>query len=125
MIYKKFKTLLFPGAITFLKSVTLEAVGLGVHLAGGAHDILLQTEYALASTASSIPSSGRSKSKTNVRSNQPKDAQQGMQQVLCRVSFDTPCTSFLPIALNIPIVTYFLMINLLKNGTILGSCCNN
>ncbi|RZC48420.1 hypothetical protein C5167_016847 [Papaver somniferum] len=68
------------GALAFLRSISLEAVGLGVHLAGGAHDILLQTEYILTRTPPSVPSSGRSKTKTSVRSNQPKDAQQGIQQ---------------------------------------------
>ncbi|KAI3992000.1 hypothetical protein MKX01_014891 [Papaver californicum] len=68
------------GALAFLRSISLEAVGLGVHLAGGAHDILLQTEYILTRIPPSVPSSGRSKTKTSVRSNQPKDAQQGIQQ---------------------------------------------
>ncbi|OVA15794.1 Autophagy-related [Macleaya cordata] len=68
------------GAIAFLRSISLEAVGLGVHLAAGAHDILLQTEYILTSIPPSVPSSVRNKTKTNVRSNQPKDAQQGIQQ---------------------------------------------
>nr|DAD41239.1 TPA_asm: hypothetical protein HUJ06_015562 [Nelumbo nucifera] len=68
------------GAIAFLRSISLEAVGLGVHLAAGAHDILLQTEYILASIPPSPPWSIRSRARTNVRSNQPKDAQQGIRQ---------------------------------------------
>ncbi|XP_043709640.1 autophagy-related protein 2 [Telopea speciosissima] len=68
------------GAIAFLRSISLEAVGLGVHLAAGAHDILLQTEYILTSIPPSAPLSMRSRLKSNIRSNQPKDAQQGIQQ---------------------------------------------
>ncbi|KAF6144029.1 hypothetical protein GIB67_017637 [Kingdonia uniflora] len=68
------------GAIAFLRSISLEAVGLGVHLAAGAHDILLQTEYIVTSIPPAVPLSMRSKTKTSVRLNQPKDAQQGIQQ---------------------------------------------
>ncbi|KAK7362652.1 hypothetical protein VNO77_04771 [Canavalia gladiata] len=68
------------GTIAFLRSISLEAVGLGVHLAAGANDILLQAEYSLASIPSPVPLAVRDKSKTNVRSNQPKDAQEGIQQ---------------------------------------------
>lgn len=66
------------GTIAFLRSISVEAVGLGVHLAAGAHDILLQAEYLLTSIPPSVP--WPSRSKTNFRSNQPKDAQQGIQQ---------------------------------------------
>ncbi|KAL5982440.1 hypothetical protein ACLOJK_016511 [Asimina triloba] len=51
-------------------------------LAAGAHDILLRTEYILSSIPPSAPSSRRSRSKSNVGSNQPKDAKQGIQQHL-------------------------------------------
>ncbi|KAF9603872.1 hypothetical protein IFM89_038130 [Coptis chinensis] len=68
------------GAIAFLRSISLEAVGLGVHLAAGAHDVLLQTEYIFTSSPPPVSSPRRCKRKTNVRSNQPKDAQQGIQQ---------------------------------------------
>ncbi|PQQ10892.1 autophagy-related protein 2 [Prunus yedoensis var. nudiflora] len=68
------------GTIAFLRSISLEAVGLGVHLAAGAHDILLQAEYLLTGIPSSAPWSVPHKMKTNVRSNQPKDAQQGIHQ---------------------------------------------
>lgn len=71
----------FIGTIAFLRSISLEAVGLGVHLAAGAHDILLQAEYILASIPSPVPLPVKDKSKIDVRSNQPKDAQQGIQQV--------------------------------------------
>ena len=57
------------GTSAFLRSISLEAVGLGVHLAAGTRDFLLQAEYMFTST------------KTNVRHNQPKDALQGIQQV--------------------------------------------
>lgn len=69
------------GAIAFLRSISLEAIGLGVHLAAGAHDILLQAEYILTSTPSpSVPRPLQTRVNTNVRSNQPKDARQGIQQ---------------------------------------------
>lgn len=72
--------IIFSGTIAFLRSISVEAVGLGVHLAAGAHDILLQAEYLLTSIPPSVP--WPSRSKTNFRSNQPKDAQQGIQQVV-------------------------------------------
>ncbi|XP_022638752.1 autophagy-related protein 2 isoform X1 [Vigna radiata var. radiata] len=68
------------GTIAFLRSISLEAVGLGVHLAAGAHDILLQAEYILSSIPSPVPLPVKDKIKTDVRSNQPKDAQEGIQQ---------------------------------------------
>ncbi|KAK7319855.1 hypothetical protein RJT34_04583 [Clitoria ternatea] len=68
------------GTIAFLRSISLEAVGLGVHLAAGAHDILLQAEYILASIPSPVPLNVKDNLKTDVRSNQPKDAQEGIQQ---------------------------------------------
>ncbi|KAL4615459.1 hypothetical protein ACB092_07G126400 [Castanea dentata] len=68
------------GTVAFLRSISLEAVGLGVHLAAGVHDILLQAECILTSIPPSGPWAGQSKMKTNVRSNQPKDAQQGLQR---------------------------------------------
>lgn len=67
------------GTIAFLRSISLEAVGLGVHLAAGAHDILLQAEYILTSIPPSVKV--RHKTKSNVRSNQPKDAQEGLKKV--------------------------------------------
>ncbi|XP_048433003.1 autophagy-related protein 2 [Pyrus x bretschneideri] len=81
--YKKDKRLLKGmqrGTIAFLRSISVEAVGLGVHLAAGTHDILLQAEYLLTGIPSSAPWSVPHKMKTNVRSNQPKDAQQGIHQ---------------------------------------------
>ncbi|KAI4375988.1 hypothetical protein MLD38_013792 [Melastoma candidum] len=68
------------GAIAFLRSISVEAVGLGVHLAAGAHDILLQAEYILSSIPPSAPLSLQSKEKISVRTNQPKDAKQGIKQ---------------------------------------------
>uniref|UniRef100_A0A6N2L4U1 Autophagy-related protein 2 n=1 Tax=Salix viminalis TaxID=40686 RepID=A0A6N2L4U1_SALVM len=68
------------GTSAFLKSISLEAVGFGVHLAAGAHDILLQAEYILTSIPSPPVSwSAQAKTKENVRCNQPKDALQGIQ----------------------------------------------
>ncbi|XP_062022613.1 autophagy-related protein 2 isoform X2 [Rosa rugosa] len=68
------------GTIAFLRSISLEAVGLGVHLAAGAHDILLQAEYLLTSIPPSVPWSAPHRVKSSARSNQPKDAQQGIHQ---------------------------------------------
>ncbi|XP_047337789.1 autophagy-related protein 2 [Impatiens glandulifera] len=74
------------GTIAFLRSVSLEAVGLGVHLAASAHDILLQAEYILSSIPPSAPWSVQSRTKTDPRSNQPKDARQGIQQAYESIS---------------------------------------
>lgn len=68
------------GAVAFIRSVSIEAVGLGVHLAAGAHDMLLKTEHAL--TAVPVPSTSNEvkKAKVNIRANQPESAHQGMKQ---------------------------------------------
>lgn len=73
----------FPGTISFLRSISLAAIGLGVvHLSAGAHEILLQAEYILTTIPPSVPWPVQSRVNSNVRSsNQPKDAQQGIQQV--------------------------------------------
>ncbi|GLT37479.1 hypothetical protein SLA2020_117940 [Shorea laevis] len=73
------------GAIAFLRSISLEAVGLGLNLATGAHNILLQAEYLF---SSSTPESLylESRMDTNLRYNQPKDAQQGIQQAYESIS---------------------------------------
>ncbi|CAM0913916.1 unnamed protein product [Alopecurus aequalis] len=81
--YKKDRKLLKGmqrGAVAFVRSVSIEAVGLGVHLAAGAHDILLKTERAL--TAAPPPSTSREakKPKDNIRANQPDGAHQGLKQ---------------------------------------------
>ncbi|CAA2991579.1 autophagy-related 2 [Olea europaea subsp. europaea] len=68
------------GTIAFLRSISLEAIGLGVHLAAGAHDVLLQAEYILTSSPPSVPWPVENRMTTNVRSNQPNDARQGIQQ---------------------------------------------
>ena len=70
------------GAVAFIRSVSIEAVGLGVHLAAGAHDMLSKTERAL--TAAPTPSNSREtmKPKDNIRANQPEGAHQGLKQVL-------------------------------------------
>ncbi|CAN1133503.1 Autophagy-related protein 2 [Linum perenne] len=75
------------GTVAFLRSISLEAVGLGVHLAAGAHDILLQAEYILTSVPSPVSSSStQGKKKSNVRKNQPNDAQEGIQQACASIS---------------------------------------
>ncbi|CAH9100395.1 unnamed protein product [Cuscuta europaea] len=80
--YKKDQKLLKGmqrGTIAFLRSISLEAIGLGVHLAAGAHEILLQAEYILTTIPPSIPMSVKNRG-DSVRSNQPDDARQGIQQ---------------------------------------------
>lgn len=74
------------GTIAFLRSISIEAIGLGVHLAAGAHDILLQAEYILTTIPPSVPWPVQSRVNTNVRSNQPKDARQGIQQAYESIS---------------------------------------
>lgn len=69
------------GTIAFLRSVSLEAIGLGAHLAAGAHAILLQAEDIISTTPpTSVPRPIQSRGNPNVRSGQPKDARQGIQQ---------------------------------------------
>lgn len=72
------------GTMAFLRSVSVEAVGLGVHLAAGAHDILLQAESIVRSIPPSVPLQRRTK--INVRSNQPKNAKQGIRQAYQSIS---------------------------------------
>ncbi|KAG6516223.1 hypothetical protein ZIOFF_026676 [Zingiber officinale] len=81
--YKKDKKLLKGmqrGAMAFVKSVSIEAVGLGVHLAAGAHDILLQTEYILTSVPAYRPLSDIKRNKASIRSDQPENVQEAIQQ---------------------------------------------
>ncbi|XVE93352.1 hypothetical protein REPUB_Repub01dG0184500 [Reevesia pubescens] len=74
------------GTIAFLRSISLEAVGLGVHLAAGTRDFLLQAEYMFTSIPPPVSWPSQGKTKTNVRHNQPKDAQQGIQQAYESIS---------------------------------------
>ncbi|OMO74070.1 hypothetical protein CCACVL1_16949 [Corchorus capsularis] len=74
------------GTIAFLRSLSLEAVGLGVHLAAGARDILVQAEYMFTSIPPPVSPPSQRKTKKNVRHNQPKDAQQGIQQAYESIS---------------------------------------
>lgn len=81
--YKKDQKLLKGmqrGTIAFLRSISLEAIGLGVHLAAGAHEILLQAEYILTSVPPSVTWPVQSGGNTSVRFNQPRDSRQGIQQ---------------------------------------------
>ncbi|VFQ72115.1 unnamed protein product [Cuscuta campestris] len=73
------------GTIAFLRSISLEAIGLGVHLAAGAHEILLQAEYILTTIPPCIPLSVNDR-RDCVRSNQPEDARQGIQQAYDSIS---------------------------------------
>lgn len=74
------------GTIAFLRSISLEAIGLGVHLAAGAHDILRQAEYILTTIPPSVSCPLQSRAITSVRSNQPKDARQGIKQAYHSIS---------------------------------------
>nr|GEV27007.1 autophagy-related protein 2 [Tanacetum cinerariifolium] len=68
------------GTIAFLRSVSLEAIGLGAHLAAGAHAILVQAEDIISTSPPSVPRPIQTRVNPNVRSAQPKDARQGVQQ---------------------------------------------
>lgn len=70
------------GAVAFIRSVSIEAVGLGVHLAAGAHDMLLKTESALTAIPPPLASREAKRTKDNVRANQPESAQEGLKKVL-------------------------------------------
>ncbi|MCO5608991.1 hypothetical protein L7F22_063211 [Adiantum nelumboides] len=71
------------GALAFLRSISLEAVGLGVQLAAGAHEILIQTESALGSVALS---SSLEKVEVRTKVGQPGDMREGLQQACERLS---------------------------------------
>ncbi|KNA21721.1 hypothetical protein SOVF_040860 [Spinacia oleracea] len=68
------------GTVAFLKSISLEAIGLGVHLAAGAHEILLHAECILTRIQPPLPHPIRSKVKKNLGSEQPEDAQHGLRR---------------------------------------------
>lgn len=69
-----------------------------MHLAAGAHEVFLQTEYILTSIPPSMPSSERDKREMTLRSNQPKDAQQGIQRVLSHTQLLMPyCHEYMTI----------------------------
>ncbi|KAL1811977.1 hypothetical protein ACET3Z_022042 [Daucus carota] len=74
------------GTIAFLRSISVEAIGLGVHLAAGTHEIFMQAEYILANIPPSVPWPSESKVNSNVRSNQPSDARQGIRQAYESIS---------------------------------------
>ncbi|XWS54815.1 hypothetical protein CRYUN_Cryun10bG0121600 [Craigia yunnanensis] len=74
------------GTIAFLRSMSLVAIGLGVHLAAGSRDFLLQAECMFTSIPPPVSWPTQGKTKTNVRHNQPKDAQQGIQQAYESIS---------------------------------------
>ncbi|CAL5043373.1 unnamed protein product [Urochloa decumbens] len=81
--YKKDRKLLKGmqrGAVAFIRSVSIEAVGLGVHLAAGAHDMLAKTERALTAVPPPLASCEAKRTKHNIRANQPESAQQGIKQ---------------------------------------------
>ena len=64
--------------MAFLRSISLEAVGLGVQLAAGAHEFLVQTESALGSVGLS---SSLEKVEMPEKLSQPGDMREGLKQV--------------------------------------------
>ncbi|KAG8094322.1 hypothetical protein GUJ93_ZPchr0012g18796 [Zizania palustris] len=81
--YKKDRKLLKGmqrGAVAFIRSVSIEAVGLGVHLAAGAHDMLLKTENTLTAVPPPLASYEAKRTEENIRANQPGSAQEGMKK---------------------------------------------
>ncbi|XVF67592.1 hypothetical protein PTKIN_Ptkin10aG0133500 [Pterospermum kingtungense] len=73
------------GTIAFLRSISLETVALGVHLAAGTRDFLLHAEY-MFTTIPPVSQPLHGKKKTNMRHNQPNDARQGIQQAYESIS---------------------------------------
>ncbi|GKC55769.1 autophagy-related protein 2, partial [Tanacetum coccineum] len=65
--------------IAFLRSISLEAIGLGAHLAAGAHVILIQAKDIISTSPPSVLRPIQTRVNPNVRSAQPKDAYQGVQ----------------------------------------------
>uniref|UniRef100_J3MD50 Autophagy-related protein 2 n=1 Tax=Oryza brachyantha TaxID=4533 RepID=J3MD50_ORYBR len=81
--YKKDRKLLKGmqrGAVAFLRSVSIEAVGLGVHLVAGAHDMLIKTESALTAIPPPLTSREANRTKENIRANQPESTQEGLKK---------------------------------------------
>ncbi|KAJ7546728.1 hypothetical protein O6H91_08G051700 [Diphasiastrum complanatum] len=81
--YKKDRRLLRgmkKGAITFFRSLSLEALGLGAHLAAGAHQILLQTELALGGLCSPESLAPDTWEELQREALQPSGTREGLQQ---------------------------------------------
>ncbi|XP_021738462.1 autophagy-related protein 2-like [Chenopodium quinoa] len=68
------------GTVAFLRSISVEALGLGVHLAAGAHEILLHAECIVTRIQPSLPHPVRRKVKKKRGSDQPEDAQHGLRR---------------------------------------------
>ncbi|KAH9314281.1 hypothetical protein KI387_022908, partial [Taxus chinensis] len=68
------------GVFAFLRIISLEALSCGVHLASGAHGILVHTESALGSLPPSFPRASGECSEIHGKCNQPGDACQGLVQ---------------------------------------------
>ena len=64
--------------MAFLRSISLEAVGLGVQIAAGAHEFLRQTESALGSVGLS---NSVEKVEMPAKLSQPGDVREGLKQV--------------------------------------------
>ncbi|GAB4853962.1 hypothetical protein Ancab_018170 [Ancistrocladus abbreviatus] len=91
------------GTVAFLRSISVEALGLGVHLAAGAHDVLLHAESIL-TRFQPLPWPVVGEINSNVGSDQPRDAQQGFQQAY--VSLTDGLGKTTSALLHTPIKTY-------------------
>jgi hypothetical protein len=85
----KCECLCHTGAMAFLRSISLEAVGLGVQLAAGAHEFLIQTESALGAVGLS---SSLEKVEMPEKQSQPEDMREGLKQVFLKQK-KKPCQS--------------------------------
>ncbi|GAB2210245.1 hypothetical protein Drorol1_Dr00015507 [Drosera rotundifolia] len=68
------------GTIAFLRSISVEALGLGVNLAAGAHDILLHAENIVSSIQPSVHSTIQSEMRNTSGSDRPRGARHGFRQ---------------------------------------------
>lgn len=68
------------GAVAFLRSISLEALGLGAQLAAGAHELLYHTELALGGKGAAVACTAE-RGEFCGKLNQPGDTREGIQQV--------------------------------------------
>ncbi|KAL2619934.1 hypothetical protein R1flu_000139 [Riccia fluitans] len=73
------------GAVAFLRSISLEVLGFGAHLAEGAHQILKQTELAMGGTLSPL-SYNTENGERRSKAVQPGDTREGIQQACESIS---------------------------------------
>ncbi|BBN15299.1 autophagy-related protein 2 [Marchantia polymorpha subsp. ruderalis] len=80
--YKKDRRLLLgmrKGAMAFFRSISVEVLGLGAHLAAGAHEFLQQTELAVGGTLSPCTFTAENGERRS-KAVQPGDTREGIQQ---------------------------------------------